>query len=143
MIRSGRRSTPSTRILGAFQKRGGKLILFYGRSDAALPPTATIDYYQSVVTELGQEQTDSFVRTYMVPGMQHCAGGPGTDSFGALPGVPPIEPDPARNMSAALAQSVEQGIAPSAIISTKYKGRTPADGIAFTRPLCPYPQVAQ
>ena len=38
---------------------------------------------------------------------------------------------------------VEQGAAPSAIIATKYKGRTPADGIAFTRLLCPYPQVAR
>jgi hypothetical protein len=129
--------------LGAFQKRGGKLILFHGWSDAALPPTATIDYYRSVVAKLGQPQTDSFVRTYMVPGMQHCSGGPGADSFGILPGFPPTEPDPTRNMSAAMVRWVEQGTAPSAIIAVKYKGRTPADGVAFTRPLCPYPQVAR
>lgn len=129
--------------LGAFQKRGGKLILFHGWSDAALPPTATIDYYRSVVAKLGQPQTDAFVRAYMVPGMQHCSGGPGADSFGILPGFPPAEPDPARNMSAAMVRWVEQGAAPSAIVATKYKGRTPTDGVAFTRPLCPYPQVAR
>ena len=129
--------------LGAFQKRGGKLILFHGWSDAALPPTATIDYYRGVVAKLGQKPTDAFVRTYMMPGMQHCSGGPGADSFGILPGLPPTEPDPARNMSAAMVRWVEQGTAPSAIIATKYKGRTPADGIAFTRPLCPYPTVAR
>ena len=129
--------------LGRFQERGGKLILFHGWSDAALPPNATIDYYQSVAAKLGQQRTDSFVRTYMVPGLQHCSGGPGTDSFGILPGFPPTEPDPARNMSAAMVRWVEQGTAPAAIIATKYKGRTPADGVAFTRPLCPYPQVSR
>jgi feruloyl esterase len=129
--------------LGAFLKRGGKLILFHGWSDAALPPTATIDYHRSVVTKLGQQQTDSFVRTYMMPGVQHCSGGPGADSFGILPGLPPTDPDPTRNMSAALVRWVEQGTAPSVLVATKYKGRTPAEGVAFTRPLCPYPQVAR
>jgi len=129
--------------LGAFQKRGGKLILFHGWSDAALPPAATIDYYKNVVARLGQQQTESFIRTYMMPGVQHCSGGPGADSFGILPGFPPAEPDPARNMSAAMVRWVEQGTAPSTIVATKYKGRTPADGVAFTRPLCPYPTVAR
>ena len=129
--------------LAAFQKRGGKLILFHGWSDAALPPTATIDYHRSVAAKLGAQQTDSFVRTYMLPGVQHCSGGPGAGTFGVLPGLPPVEPDPARNMSAAMVRWVEQGVAPAAIIATKYKSGTPADGVAFTRPLCPYPQVAR
>jgi feruloyl esterase len=129
--------------LSAFEKRGGKLILYHGWSDAALPPAATIDYYRSVVAKLGSKRTESFVRTYMVPGMQHCGGGPGPDSFGALPGLPPLDADPARNMSAALEGWVEQGTPPSAIIATKYKDRTPASGISYTRPLCPYPQVAR
>lgn len=129
--------------LSAFQKRGGKLILFHGWNDAALPPAATIDYQRSVVAKLGEKSADSFVRTYMIPGLQHCSGGPGATNFGVLPGLPPVEPDPASNMSAALVRWVEDGIAPSSIIATKYKGPAPAEGIAFTRPLCPYPQVAR
>jgi len=128
--------------LSAFEKRGGKLIVYHGWSDAALPPAATIDYHQRVAAKLGQQRTDSFMRTYMVPGMQHCGNGPGADSFGAVPGVAPADPDPTHNMSAALERWVERGTAPSAIIATKYKARTPASGITFTRPLCPYPQVA-
>jgi feruloyl esterase len=129
--------------LSAFRKRGGKLIVYHGWGDAALPPAATIEYYNQVVAKLGQTETDSFVRTYMMPGLQHCFGGPGADSVGALPGMLPPQPDPARNMSAALVQWVEQGVAPSAIVATKYKGQTAADGVAFTRPLCPYPRVAR
>ena len=112
--------------LSAFRERGGKLILFHGWSDAAIPAVNTINYYRSVVAKLGQPPTDSFVRTYIMPGVQHCSGGPGADTFGVLPGLPPAEPDPARSMSAAMVRWVEQGIAPSAIIATKFKGRTPA-----------------
>jgi Tannase and feruloyl esterase len=128
--------------LSAFEKRGGKLIMYHGWSDAALPPAATMDYHQRVAAKLGQQRTDSFMRTYMVPGMQHCGNGPGADSFGAVAGAL-ADQDPTRNMSAALERWVERGTAPSAIIATKYKSRTPASGIAFTRPLCPYPAVAR
>jgi len=129
--------------LRAFQKKGGKLILFHGWGDAALPPTATTDYHDSIVKTLGQKQTDSFVRTYMVPGLQHCSGGPGADSFGLLPGLPLTEQDPTRNMSAAIVRWVEHGDAPSALVATKYKGKIPAEGTAFTRLLCPYPTIAR
>src|SRR5262249_19843332 len=88
--------------LTAFQKRGGKLILFHGWSDPALPPTATIDYYRSAAAKLGKEGADDTLRLYMVPGMQHCGDGPGADNFGFAPGLPPTEADPSRNMSAAL-----------------------------------------
>jgi feruloyl esterase len=102
-----------------------------------------MDYHRSVVDKLGQSQTDSFVRTFMVPGLQHCSGGPGATSFGLLPGLPPTEQDPTRNMSAAIARWVEQGIAPSTLVATKFKGSTPAEGIALTRLLCPYPAIAR
>lgn len=129
--------------LSAFQKRGGKLILFHGWSDPALPPTATIDYYRTAATKLGPK-ADETIRLYMVPGMQHCGDGPGADAFGFAPGLPPAEPDPSRNMSAALESWVEQGTAPSAMVATKYNTPdNPSSGVKFTRPLCPYPQVAR
>ncbi len=121
----------------AFEHRGGKLILYHGWSDAAIPPLNTVNYYKSVLARLGQAQTTSFVRLYMVPGMQHCGGGPGPNFFGQ-PG------DPARNVSAALEQWVEKGVAPDSIIATKYVDPFhPSKGVEMTRPLCPYPQTAK
>ncbi|HEV2500923.1 MAG TPA: tannase/feruloyl esterase family alpha/beta hydrolase, partial [Terriglobia bacterium] len=52
--------------------------------------------------------------------------------------------NPARNVSAALEQWVEKGVAPDSIIATKYVNPShPSNGIEMTRPLCPYPQIAK
>lgn len=129
--------------LKAFKARGGKLILYHGWSDAAIPPLGTIDYYNSVVSAMGPRNAGLFVRLYMVPGMQHCSGGPGPDFFGQF-GSSHAPSDPQRNLFAALEQWVERGAAPEQIIATKFKNdRNPAEGIRMTRPLCPYPQVAK
>jgi len=128
--------------LTAFRAHGGKLILYHGWNDPAIPALNTLNYYQSVIDKLGQSNADSFVRLYMVPGMQHCAGGPGADSFGQS-GTWPA--DPQRNARTALEVWVEKGSAPASLIASKT-----ADGAGdatasptMTRPLCPYPQVAQ
>jgi len=94
---------------------------------------------------LGQAKTESFVRLYMVPGMQHCAGGPGPDEFGQSP---LWNPDPHDNARTALELWVEKGTAPAAIIATKEASSQSGTGSAqaapaMTRPLCPFPQVAQ
>lgn len=138
---AGRALNATDPDLRAFEKRGGKLILYHGWSDAGLPPLGTVEYYRSVIARLGQQRVDGFVRTYMVPGMQHCGGGPGADNFGMMPGLLPVERDPARNMSAALEEWVEHGTRPSSIIATKYA--TASSEIMFTRPLCPYPTVTR
>jgi feruloyl esterase len=125
-----------------FRSRGGKLILYHGWSDAAIPAPNTIDYYNSVVAALGQPATDTFLRLFMAPGMQHCGGGPGPDSFGQGANSPPYDPD--HNIYTALEQWVEKGIAPSKIIATKYvDDSNHAQGVKMTRPLCMYPQVAK
>ena len=87
----------------------------------------------------GQE-TEAFVRLYMVPGMQHCGGGPGPDSFGQG-GLG--AKDAQHNVELALEQWVEKGIAPDAIVATKYESGDPVKGVKMTRPLCPYPQIAK
>ena len=123
-----------------FSARGGKLILYHGWSDAAIPPVNAVRYYESVVSKMGAKNTQPFVRLYMVPGMQHCGGGPGPTSFGQA-GVP--LGDAQHDIAAALERWVEQGIAPDSIVATKYKtGTDPASGVARTRPLCSYPEVA-
>jgi hypothetical protein len=128
--------------LKSFKDRKGKLFLYHGWSDTAIAPTNAIIYYESIATAMGPKETSSFVQLYMVPGMQHCAGGPGPDSFGTNPSPTPA--DAQHSLSVALDRWVDQGVAPSQIIATKYKtGSNPESGVVRTRPLCPYPQVAR
>jgi feruloyl esterase len=123
--------------LKAYSAHGGKLILYHGWNDAALPPMNTINYVQSVAAALGQRQANGFVRLFMAPGMQHCGGGPGPDSFGQM--VSSAQSDPQHDLTLALERWVEQGVAPEQVIATKRQGAN----LLRTRPLCPYPQVAR
>lgn len=127
--------------LAPFKKRGGKLILYHGWSDAAIPATNAIDYYRSTVSKMGADQVAAFVRLFMVPGMEHCGGGAGPNSFGqGTVG----QGDPQHDINMALEQWVEQGIAPERIVAAKYKtGANPASGVVRTRPLCAFPQIAK
>jgi feruloyl esterase len=109
--------------LRAFKARGGKLIMYHGWNDQLIPPLNTINYYNSISKLMGASATDDVARLFMAPGMLHCAGGTGPNTFDAL---------------GALEQWVEHGSKPSAIIASRS-----TDGVVVrTRPLCPYPQVA-
>jgi len=101
----------------------------------------TINYFQSVVARLGRRQAKTFLRLYMTPGMQHCSGGPGPDSFGAT--VTSAQSDPRRDLTLALERWVESGVAPEQIIATKRQSADPKSPVIRTRPLCAYPQVAR
>ena len=127
--------------LSNFKKHGGKLILFHGWNDPAIPALNTVDYYRSVVAHMGLRPADRFVRLYMVPGMQHCGGGPGPDSFGAYMAS---DADPQHSMFSALERWVEHDKAPRSIIASKLADPSrPASSIKMTRPLCPYPEFAK
>ncbi|HEY9127729.1 MAG TPA: tannase/feruloyl esterase family alpha/beta hydrolase [Acidobacteriaceae bacterium] len=130
--------------LRPFIHRGGKLILYHGWNDPAISATSTIDYYRSVLATTGKSQTESAVRLYMVPGVQHCFLGPGPDVFGQF-GWSPETPlnDPQHDMYSALEQWVEHNQAPSTILAVKYEGEDSSRHVTMTRPLCPYPQVAK
>ncbi len=106
--------------LSAFTRRGGKLIIYQGWDDPAITPASTIRYYEDVRRTLGSRAADH-VRLFMVPGMGHCAGGPGTDNF---------------DMQDVLERWVEQGEAPERVVASK---RTDP---SFTRPLCLWPNTA-
>lgn len=114
--------------LSPFAKRGGKLILYHGWNDPAIPALNTIDYFENVEKKMGAS-ADGFLRLYMVPGMQHCGGGPGATSFGG--NQAPFEPE--KNVLSALEQWVEKGVPPGTIIASRSNPQ-------MTRPLCPYPQ---
>jgi Tannase and feruloyl esterase len=126
--------------LTPFRTGGGKLILYHGWDDPAIPALNSVNYYQDVIAKMGRADTDSFARLYMVPGMQHCGGGTGPDNFGASVGA--LSDDPEHNVLVALENWVEKGTAPTIIIATK-TAAGPEGAATMTRPLCPYPQSAK
>ena len=124
--------------LKPFAARGGKLIMYHGWSDAALPPMGSINYYNSVEEAMGPGKPALFMRLFMAPGMQHCGDGPGANSFGQFaPGT-----DADHDLNQALERWVEKGSAPDRLIATKFVDDKPEKGVAMTRPLCPYPETA-
>jgi Tannase and feruloyl esterase len=144
--RTGQALDATNPDLSAFKNRGGKLILYHGWADAAISALYTIQYYEALQQGLGKDATAEFVRFYLMPGVKHCAMGPGPDSIGqfGLPGLK--DSNASNNVILALRDWVEQGKAPDTITATKY-GALPnhhADPkkIEMTRPLCPYPQQA-
>jgi len=130
--------------LTAFKARGGKLILYHGWNDAAISPLATVDYVRSVQQKLGEQQTQEFVRLFLVPGMQHCTGGPGPADFGQFgPSINPALNDAGDNLTRALEDWVEHGTAPEQVIArgnTDPSGK--GNGVAFSQPICAYPKAA-
>jgi hypothetical protein len=127
--------------LEPFRARGGKLILYHGWLDSAISPINSINYYSAVTARMSSAKVEHFIRFYLVPGMGHCAGGPGPYIFGQL-GMD-VSRDPKQNVFTSLEQWVEKGTAPSSIVTSSW--RDPKDrskGIKLTRPLCPYPAVA-
>ena len=71
--------------LAEFRKRGGKLLIFHGTADPIFSALESIDYYQRLTRNNGgPEATSTWARLFLVPGMNHCAGGPATDSFDGL-----------------------------------------------------------
>ena len=128
--------------LSRFAARGGKLILYHGWSDAAIPAQGTIAYRDQVVQEMGADNAASFLRTFMAPGMHHCAGGVGPSEFGQG-GPSPENDDPATSLTAALQAWVERGRVPEQVIARQMP--TPGatqDGPVRTGLLCAYPAQA-
>ncbi|HCC59586.1 MAG TPA: tannase/feruloyl esterase family alpha/beta hydrolase [Solibacterales bacterium] len=126
--------------LSAFEKRGGKLILYHGWADAAIPALNAINYYDSVVAAVGAPRAGNFVRLYMVPGMEHCGGGDGPADFGQ---GRTSDADPLHSVNAAIEAWVEHAAAPNHLIATKYRNDSGTKAVVRTRPLCAWPEVAK
>jgi feruloyl esterase len=111
--------------LTPFKKRGGKLLMYTGWADPVVPPGDTVAYYDGVVKTMGGlEKTRDFFRFFLAPGMGHCSGGPGPNTF---------------DMLGALEQWVEKGAAPDKVIAS----HSTNGKVDRTRPLCQYPLVAR
>jgi feruloyl esterase len=61
--------------LGAFARRGGKLIVAIGTNDTLASPGAQLDYYQSVIDKMGRAQVDRFARFFVMPQTGHGLSG--------------------------------------------------------------------
>lgn len=137
---------PVSPDFSTLQEQGAKVIMYHGWGDAALTAVGGIADYETVVRKTGSlRETQSFYRLYMVPGMLHCSTGPGAHSFGQVHTanrLPALKQDAAHDIAMALEEWVEKDIVPEKVIATKYINDDPGKGVAFTRPLCPYPQLA-
>jgi len=111
--------------LSAFQKTGGKLILWHGWADQHISPRYTIAYYEALQNQMRQSEVDRFARMYLVPGVGHCGGGEGMSNI---------------DLVSKITAWVEQGAAPAAVMTY----RTDSGGtVTASRPVYPYPAVAQ
>ncbi len=109
--------------LKEFKDRGGKLLLYHGWSDNAIPPGNTVNFYNRVLATMGTKQND-WMRLFLVPGMQHCGGGPGPNQLSYL---------------GALERWRESNIAPDSLLAIHVTNNS----VDMTRPICAYPQVAR
>ena len=130
--------------LEEFRKLGHKLLYYHGAADPLIPAQNGINYYETVVAfegggGTGADQTQQFFRVFLVPGLYHCAGGPGAFGFGGNVAAPVRDAD--HDLISAVSRWVKQGIAPDKIIATKYVDNSPSKGIALQRPLCAYPAI--
>lgn len=127
--------------LSAFAARGGKLILYHGWNDPAIAPENTVNYFGTVQKQMGDDKVASFARLYMIPGMEHCTGGPGATAFG--PFGAPTAKGSKYGLFDSLQNWVERGSPDNSVIATKYSaGKNGAMQVDFTRPLCAWPRVA-
>jgi Tannase and feruloyl esterase len=110
--------------LQPFFSRGGKLLIYQGWADQQVAAMNAVNYFKGVAKATGKSSEANSIQLYMVPGMGHCAGGPGTDTFDKI---------------AAMEQWIDKGLAPDKIIASHVTN----GAVDRTRPLCPYGKVAK
>jgi feruloyl esterase len=119
-------------VLSAVIRRGGKLVIYHGTTDSLVPHEKTVNYVANITEALGEDTVADSMRLYLVPGMDHCGGGEGAFAIDWL---------------CALEGWAEDDEAPGALRATHPPiappGTPRAAAQAFTRPVCPYPQVAR
>jgi len=108
--------------LDAFKTKGRKLLIWHGWSDPALTALGSVKYYDQV--QARDSNTRDYFRMFMMPGVLHCAGGPGPDAV---------------DWASVIDTWVEKGQAPDRVIARKVAA---GGAVSRSRPLCVYPQRA-
>lgn len=111
--------------LSAFQKAGGKLILWHGWADQHISPLFTIAYYEAMQGTMGSTTVDQFARLYLVPGVSHCGGGEGHPNI---------------DLVSRVTAWVEQGTAPNDVMTYQTDA---SNTVTASRPVFPYPAIAK
>ena len=111
--------------LTAFVQRGGKLITYHGWSEQQHRAAGERQLlFGALAATKAPARGVAWLRLYMVPGMGHCSGGEGPNTF---------------DMMGPLDSWVESGTLPPRVGPR----RSLRAKSSRTRPLCPYPQVAR
>lgn len=119
--------------LSAFERHGGRIILYQGWADPVVSAADTIAYYERMTA--ATPRAGSFSALYLVPGMGHCTGGPGATDFSS-------GSEASSNIALALQDWVEKGARPSRILAVHRQTRQSVSPVSFSRPICPWPQLA-
>jgi len=119
--------------LSAFERHGGRIILYQGWADPVVSAPDTIAYYERMSS--ATPRAANFSALFLVPGMGHCTGGPGATDFSS-------GTDASSNIALALQNWVEKGTKPARILAVHRQTRQAVSTASFSRPLCPWPQQA-
>lgn len=124
--------------LSDFALRGGKLMLYTGLADPAVPFAEVVNYYDRLSASTGHADAE-FARLFLVPGMGHCFGGPGVTNIGQ-PFTSTVPPTQENDALMKLVAWTEGSQPPAVLIA-----RAPAgDGQpARERPICAYPALPE
>ncbi len=127
--------------LSEFYKNGGKIIITIGTMDNIASPGAQLDYYQSLLDEMGRETIDKFARLFVVPQGGHGLSGRSYNKNGKgetveVKNVP--GPNGDDNMELIM-NWVEKGQAPAKTLVVTQQGRISEKKEGAGYLLCSYP----
>jgi feruloyl esterase len=109
--------------------------VFHGWEDSLVVPEGSVGYWNAVQNRYQRKPGDdspstigNSYRLFMIPGLAHCDGVPGAETFDPL---------------SVMVNWVEHGVAPDRMIARKLRSDSKASERASELLLCPYPQTAE